>query len=240
MIMRNVFFLSFLCVIIFCSCSSIKPKPKPKPLPSLTQKELKLLRLMGGKVLTNEKIAIGKVVINRRTKEVSFPAVVQLTQGDLEVLISTPKGRAYESLLVSDIDPYKLQLAMHLSGANNGARVDIPSTQTKKVIQQGDLFGIFIKTEDGVVFPVTNWLKNSRTSKKFDDNTWVFVGSSFNSRKECMATKDGNIVTTWSYGNTIFDNPNPTGNTDDYFKVYEKKIPKSQTPVTVILRKKKE
>jgi hypothetical protein len=52
-----------------------------------------------------------------------------------------------------------------------------------------------------------------------------------------MAAKDGNIVTTWSFGNTILDNPNPTGNTDDCFNVIKDNVPKSKTPVTVILKK---
>jgi hypothetical protein len=234
----NVVYLilsAFLPIVILSSCSTVKIEQKP--LPPLSKKEIQLLHLMGGKEISNDKIGIGKIIIDRRTKAVSFPATVELTEGALEVLISTPKGRAYESLLVADINPYNLQLAMHLSGADNGARFNIVPPSGKKTVEQGDLFKIFIKTKDGKSIPVTDWLKVSRATKNFDNNTWVFVGSSFNSRKECMAAKDGNIVTTWSFGNTILDNPNLTGNTDDCFTVFKEKVPKTKTPVTVILKK---
>ena len=225
----------FFSIGMLTSCSTTKVEQKP--LPSLSEKELSLLKLMGGKVISNEKISIGKVIVDRRSKEILFPAVVSLTEGAIEVLISTPRGRAYESLLVADINPYNLQLAMHLSGADNGGRFNWDSSKDKKAIAQGDLFKIFVNTKDGKKLPVTDWLKISGVPKNFDSNVWVFVGSSFNSRKECMAAKDGNIVTTWSFGNTILDNPNPTGNTDDCFNVIKDNVPKSKTPVTVILKK---
>jgi hypothetical protein len=224
--------------LICSSCTTIKPKKKLKPL---SEKEIKLLSMMGGKVISNEKIALGKVLINRRTKDVSFPGIVQMTEGAIEVLISTPKGRAYESLLVSDIDPYHLQLALLLSGAENGVRIDQKKIKKKKkeLIPQGDIISIFVKTKNGKTVPITKWLINTKSSKPFKINKWVFVGSSFNSQKKCLATKDGNIVTTWSFGNTILDNPSISGDTDDYFNINTDTIPKIKTPVTIILRKLK-
>jgi hypothetical protein len=126
---------------------------------------------------------------------------------------------------------------MHLTGADNGARFDFKSTKGKKAVAQGDLFRIYVKTKESNPVPVTDWLKISGAPRNFDNNKWVFVGSSFNSRKECMAAKDGNIVTTWSFGNTILDNPTPTGNRDDCFTVNKDKVPPAKTEVTVILRK---
>lgn len=228
----------FSILTVFISCTTVKPHKK---LPPLSKKEEKLLSMMGGKIISNEVIAIGKVHINRRNKEVSFPGTVQLTEGAIEVLITTETGRKYETLLASDIDPYNLQLALLLSGAENGTRLQSKNKikGQKYVIPQGDIINIFVKTKDGQTQPITNWLINARTSKPFTKNQWVFVGSSFNSQKKCLAAKDGNIVTTWSFGNTILDNPSVTGDTDDYFNVATKTVPKSKTPVTIIMRKQK-
>ena len=217
---------------VFISCTTVKPLKK---LPPLTKKEMRLLSMMGGKVISNEIIAIGKVHINRRNKEVSFPGTVQLTADAIEVLITTKKGRTYETLLASDIEPYNLQLALLLSGAENGTRIK----SKKNTIPQGDIINIYVKTKNSKPQPVTNWLINAHTNKPITKNQWVFVGSSFNSQKKCLAAKDGNIVTTWSFGNTILDNPSQTGDTDDYFIVNSKRVPKSNTPVTIIMRKQK-
>ena len=228
----------FAVLTVFISCTTVKPLKK---LPPLSKKEMRLLTMMGGKVISNEIIAIGKVHINRRNKEVSFPGITQLTDGAIEVLITTKNGRTYETLLASDIKPYNLQLALLLSGAENGTRIQSNKNVKGKnnTIPQGDIINIYVKTKNGKVQPITNWLINSRTQKPFKKNKWVFVGSSFNSQKKCLAAKDGNIVTTWSFGNTILDNPSKTGDTDDYFIVNNKKVPKSNTPVTIIMRKQK-
>ena len=65
---------------------------------------------------------------------------------------------------------------------------------------------------------------------------WVFVGSSFTSDKTCLATKEGNVVNTWSFGNTILDNPSDTGDRDDYFEANTKMIPEDVAHVTVVIR----
>lgn len=235
----NKIFLLTMTLIMFSSCAAIKEDF----LAPLSESELKILKIMGGKVLPDGDLAIGKITIHRRNNEISFPGKVNITEGDLEVLISTPTGRAHESLLVSDIDPYKLQLALLLIGAENGMR-SIPKSNDKDAVKknagltQGTLVDIFLKNDEIEPFPVEQWLLNKKTNREKKQEGWVFVGSSFSSDKRCLATEEGNIVNVWSFGNTILDNPSSTGDIDDVFVSYTKRMFPYETPMTIIMKKR--
>lgn len=240
--MKHVLFSCLLACasVMFSSCAApMTTEEKNAKLPPLSQEELKVLKIMGGRVLDDGNIGFGKVTIDRSSNEVFFPGKVNVTEGDLEVLICTPSGRAHESLLVSDIDPYKLQLALLLAGAANGTR-NAPEEKdgAKPAVVQGSIIDIFIKPEKLERFPIEQWLMNKKTKREKKQEGWVFVGSSFTADKQCLATEEGNIVNLWSFGNTILDNPSTTGDTDDIFVSYTKRMFPYETPLTIIMKKR--
>ena len=244
---KILYILSVITLLFFSSCASVNEEQakKDEQLPPLSESELKILQIMGGRVLPDGNLAIGKVVINRKNNQISFPGSVNLTEGDLEVLICTPAGRTHESLLVSDIDPYHLQLALLLIGAENGIRKAPVNGENKpdnkdSGIAQGTLVDIFVKTDKGKEVPVEHWLENKRKSAEKGQEGWVFVGSSFASgkNKKCLATEEGNIVNIWSFGNTILDNPAENGDEDNYLVSLTKNMPPYETPVTIIMKLK--
>jgi len=211
-------------------------KAEPSKPPPLTEAELRVLRKMGGRVLEDGNIAIGKVKIDRVAKELSFPAKINMDQGPIEVLICTPRGRKHESLLVSEADPLNIQLALILSGASNGARKPPPEKGAGPPM--GDLFDVYIVNDKGKKIPVEHYLVDLKKSSSPERNGWVFVGSKFTSNGKCLASREGNIVVTWSNGNTIFDNPGPNGDVDDDININGKLRLKTGTEVTVILHKR--
>jgi len=241
-------FIIFLTMVILnISCSNrlnVAPEKNiKKTLPPLSENELKVLKYMGGKVLPDGNIAIGKVQISRMTNEISFPGNVEIREGDLEVLISTPTGRIHETLIVSKIDPYNLQLALFLIGAHNGTlyppnREELKDEKKKSTLPQGSLIDIFIKLQNGKIVPIEHWLLNKGRKKEKINTGWVFVGSNFDVVKKCLATEEGNIVNLWNLGNSILGNPTPSGETDDYFVSFTKNIPSSATNITVIMKVK--
>ncbi|MBN1864973.1 MAG: hypothetical protein JW808_08740 [Victivallales bacterium] len=223
--------------LLLVSCAT---EGKLKELPPLGTEELRLLKIMGGRVLEDGNIGIGDVTVLRRTRELTMPGYVNINQGELEVLISSPMGRTHESLLVSDIDPYHLQMALFLIGARNGTRMPplLPQggdDDSKATLSQGSLIDIWVELDGVDRFPIEKWLRNRKTNREVERKGWVFVGSSFSPGKVCLATREGNIVNTWSFGNTILDNPSPTGNTDDYFESYSERMPEFKTPVKIYM-----
>jgi len=229
--MKNCFVLLSISLLLFLtSCNTTEIK-KEKPLPPLNEMEKKVIEKLGGKILPNKNIQLGKITIHRREKELSFPAKMCITDGGeygIEVLISLPHGRTHEALLITEADPTVLQLALYLIGAENGARISLPG-----IVQQGSLLGIDVKPEKGERIPVENWLFDMETEEMPKEGQWVFVGSSFYQGK-CLAKEEGNIVNVLARGNTILENADESGDSQGKgLGVSELDVPKTETPVTV-------
>ncbi len=222
-------------VFAMASCVSLKPKPKPQPL---SKTELRILKKMGGRVLKDGNIAIGKIKIDRVEKEVIFDATVSVVDTPIEVLIATPRGRTYESFLSADVDPMNLQLALVLTGAVNGARK--PPAEGDKGPKMGDVFDVDVIAK-GERKPIEAYLVDSKNGKPIPREGWVFVGSKYNYGGKCLARDQGNVILSWSFGNTILDNPSDNGDTDDNINVRgDLKNLKVGDQVTIVLRKRPE
>lgn len=202
-------------------------------LPPLSDTEKRILDKIGGELLPDQNIKIGNIIIHRREKEVSFPAKMCITESGeygIEVLIALKNGRLHEALLVTDVEPINLQLALFLIGAENGIR--LPGSGK---IPQGSLMNIDVQPENGERVPVEKWLIDKNTSKELKREGWVFVGSSYVQGMRCLAKDEGNIVNVWSCGNTILDNPADTADIKHDVLVNAGLVPKSGSPVTVYL-----
>jgi hypothetical protein len=234
LVKRNLILISFLVLVFTSSCCSpdkVKPLTVEKaPLSPLTEQEKDLLNKMGGEVLADNNIKIGNIIIHRKEKELSFPAEMCITDGGeygIEALISLPHGRIHEALMVTEIDPVTLQLALYLIGAANGTRI-----QTTGANKQGTLITIDVKPKDGERTPVEEWLYDIKTKELPPRSKWVFVGSSFKGKK-CLAKEEGNVVNFLLRGSTILDSCSELVNSNKGLGVKKSLVPGSGSPVIV-------
>lgn len=231
--------LSLIICLILSSCVSTentkKEKQDTEKLPPLTAVEKQILEKLGGKVLPNNNLQIGKITINRKKNELSFPAKMCITDGGeygIEVLISLPHGRTHEALMTTEIDPVSLQMCLYLIGAKNGSRIAfiMPGQAS-----QGSLLGIDVEPKNAERVPVEDWLYHIETEEMPEKAKWVFVGSSFYKGK-CMAEIEGNIVNVLPRGSTIIANASEAG--DEQARglgVSELDVPEPESPVTVYI-----
>src|SRR6185503_8141895 len=63
---------------------------------------------------------IGKLRLDQAKGTISFPAAVNLREGPIEYLLVAEYGKIHESLLRTEVDPYSIQLALLLRGAQPG------------------------------------------------------------------------------------------------------------------------
>ncbi len=216
-------------ILPLVGCSLVPEGGDASP-PPLTKEEIALVQKMGGEVLSDGNVRIGLATIDRSRMEISFPAEVNLGTGDLEVLICIPGGRAHESLLITGLDPFHLQLALILLGAENGTR--LPGGG----MPQGSLLAIDLRLEGGERHPVEKWLRDKKTGGERKSREWVFVGSNFAHDGTCLAKEEGNIANVWSFGNTIIDNPSCDGDGDDELEVFGERTPRAGAKVSVFVR----
>lgn len=62
----------------------------------------------------DNRIRIGKVIVNHATRTVSFDAVVNMEGGIMEYICCMPNGKVHEALLLTDADPLHISLGMTL------------------------------------------------------------------------------------------------------------------------------
>ena len=184
--------------------------------------------------LPNGDVKLGAIRLCRDTRTLSFPATTEIRTGPIEVLISSPTGRLHEALLEADVSALHLQVMMYLAGLENGAR--LPGGE----VGQGDLVDIHVEwtDADGETRrqPVEYFLRDRRAEDGKQRAGWVFVGSSAQAG-ELLAETEGNLVLTWSQGETILDTADPEGNDDTLFTAHTehlKTIPKG-AQITVII-----
>lgn len=202
--------------------SPTKTATPSKKRPSAEDVKRAIMKRLGATIDGKGLVHIGKITIDPTKKEITFNSKLgNWNTEQLEVLICTPTGRAHETLLVADINPYNLQLALILLGAKNGGRLN------EGELRQGSIINIdiqFLNKENMPRIPIENCLYNYKKNAMMERHGWVFVGSSFE-RGRCLANVDGNIANIWSFGNTILDNPEHTGDKDDNIRVYPQALP---------------
>ena len=173
------------------------------------------------------------VTIRTASGELAFPARFVFKEGALEVIIAKPEGRLHETLLVTETPAVKIQTALYLLKARNGAR-----SKDKQEIKQGTLVDIDIEWTDdkGVSHrdPIEEWILDRRTKAPMKRIGWVFTGSGIHQGK-FLADAEGNIVINWSQGATVLDSPDPESEDDTLHTVNSAKPqPSNSADVTVV------
>lgn len=186
--------------------------------------------------LPDGSIQLGKVTVRAARAEIAFPARFVLEEGALEVIIAKPEGRLHETLLVTEAEAVKIQAALYLLKARNGAR-----SVANPRMKQGTLVDIDIEWKDdqGAAHrdPVENWITDRRLGDKpMQRIGWVFTGSGIHQGK-FLADAEGNIVINWSQGATVLDSPDPEAEDDTLHSVNAKAPrPVKHPEVTVVFK----
>jgi len=186
--------------------------------------------------LPNGDIKLGKVILRRESKTLAFPAEINMQEGLLEVLISTPRGRLHESLLKTEIKAFRLQTMLYLLGLHNGPR--LPDDNGN----QGSVVNLDIQwEEDGekITKPIEDFVLNKKKDRTMKRLGWAFVGSSIKDGK-FMADVVGNIALLYSIGDTVMDTTSKFAMDDTvYFANPEVTKPEVGTEVKVIVTPRK-
>ena len=156
--------------------------------PPLDDAQEKFMRSIGAKLNQDGDVELDGIVVDRKLREISFPAYVNMSRGQLELVVCSPVGRRHESLLLAEINPLKLQLALILLGLRNGAaaeRADVP---------RGAALHIDVEPSGGRREPVEGWMCDETAKAPMPRTAWVFIGSGFSPDRRCLAEASGNIV----------------------------------------------
>jgi len=213
--------------------------PKPTGVPESAIKEI-----------GNGVYEIGKVRLDQQQRTVVFPGAVNMDKGALEYLLVTKDGPTHESLLISDVTPSDLHLAMVLLGAKGAgihapAAADAPPAQiTAEYLKHapplsGDRITISVEWEDRKGAkkraPVEDWIFMSNTKKTAAHGPWIYNGSMFGADGRFLAQSEGAFAALVTNPSALINNPRKGNDDDQIWEVNVKAVPPAETAVQIAI-----
>ena len=153
---------------------------------------------------------IGKVILNKETREISMPAHTNITDPKtiIEYLLVHYNGeKIHESLLTTEADPTHINIAFKLLNYQESLElfrerkadgsISDQYTVVAEDIKKAARFSVYITWKDGITektIPVTQWVYNQASKKNMPATPWIYNGS-YIYEKKFDAKLSGSIIT---------------------------------------------
>jgi hypothetical protein len=197
--------------------------------------------------LDGTRYQIGAVTFDEKTREIRFPARVNMTEGLLEYLIVHQNGKVHEALLATEISPTHLNLAFTLlryrpsrelyplpneTGGTSGRFPEVPED-----VKAAARVSIEVEWNDsGNVrrLPVNEWIQHGVKTTAMPSGPWVYGGSEIYQGKFSAETT-GDVAAIFIAPSSLLGYPGTDNNNDDVWNPFPKRVPAEGTSVTVII-----
>ena len=200
--------------------------------------------------------AIGDVKLDQNTRTVTFPAKVNMVDGLVEYYMVRPEGSVHESVLVSDVQPQEVHMAMTVLGAKGmvpdkdiaakgPARIDAEYlAHAPKLTGDSISMTVTWKDKDGTekTVPAEKWMvrrvsvpKKPAKNVAAEEGPWLYNGSLFYENR-FLAQTEGVFASVVTYPSALINNPRKGSDDDHMWFVNTAVIPPKDTPVTFTIK----
>jgi len=203
------------------------------------------------KQLDKNTIQIGELKLNKKEQTITFPAKVLLVDQPIEYLLINPHGKAHEALLITNLRPLHLNVAMKLLHYKEShelfQKVDDQHIPTGEWIEESDevkkasRFHLYVSWEQNgkqKSAHINDLLMNTQTEKPPPHSPFIYNGS-YIFNQSFKADENGDIIALFTDKSSVA-NFSGKGRDDDSIWIPNKKIiPEIATKVTLTIRKNK-
>ena len=178
---------------------------------------------------------IGNLILDANSREIKIPGWVNMDKGLVELLACGVRGKTHESVLVLDVNPYYLQVALFLLGLEPRGNLKYQGDPNPP---QGDSVLIYVEWESNgkkVKVRGEDLVYNVKEKRPMKRTPWVFTGSKIY-KGRFMAEIEESLITTYHDPYTIIDNPLPEGGDDTVYWVNEKIVPPKGTKILMTIK----
>ncbi len=200
------------------------------------------------KQLDETKFQLGEITFDKKSREIRFPAMVNMTEGALEYLIVHLNGKTHESLFSTKISPLNLnvvfQLLRYPASRELYSLPDVPEGMHPVApppippeVKAGARVNIEVEwVADGKTrhVPVNEWIQHGITTKPMAAGPWVY-GASVSEGGKYIPEVSGDIAAIFLSNAAILNYPGEDNANDDVWKPFPKRVPEIDTPVTIII-----
>ena len=187
---------------------------------------------------------VGAVQIDKNQSSASFPAKINQVEGSLEYLLVTPGGSTHESLLVTDVSPKQLHVAMLLLGAQ--------TSKSKSEPAPGQINADFLRNapapeghpvqitatwqdkERTLSTPVEDWILHTGLQRSAERGPWIYTGS-YIREGSFLAELDGCFAALVHNPSALINNPRQGRDDDSAWEPHRQQIPAAGTPVEITI-----
>jgi len=202
------------------------------------------------KQISRDIFQLGAVRLDKNKKTVQFPAQLNMKDGVIEYVLVNARGKSYESLLRTDVEPYYVHLAMLLIGAKGApetpALLNAPSqpfhvnrppgaTNSPRLAIEGDPVNIEFSWElagQRQQVRAEDCLMNLATRTNASRVPWTYNGSRV-VNGIFVAQREGSIVAAIDDIDAMINNPRPGSDNDQIWEINSNTVPPLNTPVEV-------
>ena len=196
--------------------------------------------------LDDTRYQIGGVILDRKSREIRFPAKVNMAEGLIEYMIILQKGKAHEALLITPIVPTELNLAFVLlsyppspelfsqineTGHPTGIYPEVPAPvrAAARITMEVEW------SENGTTrrVHINEWLRDKAKDAALAPGPWLYTGSSYSEGK-FIPDLSGDIASIKLDPYAMINYPG-TDNEGVVWFAFPKRVPPVGTDVTVII-----
>lgn len=190
---------------------------------------------------------IGKVTFDQKTREIRFPAKVNMVDGLLEFLLVHQNGKVHESLLMTEISPTHLNVAFTLlryppsrelyalPNDHGGASNKFPEVPAE--VSAGARIGIEVEWKEGDKtrrLTANDLIQHTVKATAMPPGPWVYGGSEINDGKFAPESS-GDLIAIFTANSSLINYPGKDDDNDEVWIPYPKRVPAVGTDVTVII-----
>ncbi len=238
----------FFLVIPACISISLAQETAPvKPVqPSAKDATTELVKPTVTK-LDETRYQIGGVVLDRKNREIRFPAKVNMAEGLIEYILILQKGKAHEALLVTQIVPTDLNLAFVLlryppspelfSQINETGHPTGLYPEVSSPVRAAARITMEVEWSDSGTtrrVPINEWLRDNAKDTALAPGPWLYTGSSLYEGK-FIPDLSGDIVSIKLDPYAMVNFPTTEDEQGVVWFAFPKRVPPVGTDVTVVI-----
>ncbi len=198
--------------------------------------------------LGDHRYQLGDIVFNGKTREIRFPATMNLEKGLLEYMIVTGDGKIHESLFSTEISPSQLQVVMKLcrykDGVGDTFDALFPDNEKKGKAgeaERGSSLRIaveWIERSEGIEIPrryqLAELMRDLKTEGPVPKGQWIYTGSMVY-EGTFIAEAEGTLVAVYIDNGALVNSFRRGADDDERWIANADVTPEIGTPVTVII-----
>jgi len=201
--------------------------------------------------ISENKLQIGKLVLDKKEKEITFSATLGNPDSIIEYLLVNDFGKVHEALFVTEVRPFDLNLALKLLGYKESKELfrvigeDFMPTELfhdenedVKIAARFDLFASWNEGDKTKKIHANELILNSISKKHAKVLPYIY-GGSYLLEGRLKSQMSGDIIAIYTDRGAIANFSNEGREDDTIWFPNIKRLPKDSTPITLTIKKHK-